>query len=138
MEKQLTARRYQGNADWSNRASLKVSASKHRTKSSRSLRIPAHSQRSSENSTTLNALTEGKAQEPNELQIIQSINQSMEDQPMTTNEKLEDMMAQLKASLTDQWRRATQSGNDPYVTVSLKPVADDEEPMYFSTLPILG
>eukprot|EP01083_Nonionella_stella_P069542 185430_1 len=149
MEKQLTARRYEGNADWSfepNQASLRPSASKHRTKSSRSLRIPTHSgQRSSEISTTMKALTEDKEQEPDELQIIQDINQSMDNKNMTTNEKMEFMLVRMKESLTDQWRRATQSGNDPYVTVSLKPDdppdPDDEEPMppmYFSTLPILG
>eukprot|EP01083_Nonionella_stella_P226743 804987_1 len=98
MEKQLTQRRYQGNEDWSHQPgqrSLRVSKS-HRTQSTRSLRIPAHSAgRSSDISSTLKALTEDKEQSPNALQEPQA----PEDQPMSKSEKVDFMLLRLKASL---------------------------------------
>ena len=45
---------------------------------------------------------------------------------------------QSKAFITDQWRRATQSGNDPFVVVTLKPTHEEEAADGFATLPILG
>ena len=136
---ELTKRRYAGNADaWKLDApSPKVSIRTTSTRSTtlRGLDLNSYSSNKSLRSQALNqdalGIIEDKGSKSNGKtnEMDGSDDKDTDKIEITTKEKLDKLYVktkqQLKALVTDQWRRATQSGNDPYVKISLKPTPEN-------------
>ncbi len=132
----LTNRRFDGNTDnWS----LKMSTSSTtRTVATHSLRgTNANTLQNTTNSLQLSrplnkyksydlsSMHEEKDVSPSPTASNESGTYTPAPTSKTKCDQLKDIYQQIKIkmkdTITDQWRRATQSGNDPYVKVSLKP-----------------